>query len=318
VLRSLKLFLLNIVKGRAVLLCFALVFISFWILGSEQFVTFTTFRNVLSNSSITVILATALTVPFVMGDFDLSITGAIPLSGSLALGLVPIYGWSVSQSLFITAVVVVLVGVINGVAVARFGISSFVATLATSSILLGFASAITKSKSVYANIDPFILSLGQKKIYNVSITVYIALGVVLLLHLVMSRTVTGRQMLATGENLLGAKLIGIRVVRLRIIGFLISAFGGGLAGVLLFARAGQTYPNAGGPFLLPAFAAIFLGSTIMGKNRFTIVGSALAAVVLQTTSTALIINQIPSWSSDVFAGAVLFVAVLVAPRKFNW
>jgi ribose transport system permease protein len=102
---------------------------------------------------------------------------------------------------------------------------------------------------------------------------------------------------------------------IRTIAFCITSVAGAVAGLLLFARAASTYPNAGDPFLLPAFAAVFLGVAVMGRRKFHVLGSALAVILLQVVATGLIIAQFPSWTARVFEGVVLTAGVLLTARS---
>ena len=305
-------------RQYAVWASFVAVFVLFTILEPERFFAADNFRNILSSSSLTVIVAAGITVPLVMNDFDLSPVGNVAFSGALAAALQANYGWPWELAVLTALLAGLLVGVLNGFLVAGLRASSFVITLATSSVLVGLGTAVQRSKTIYTGFEEGYLKLGQSEFFGFRSPVLFAAGLVLILHVWMGHTVSGRRMLAVGENQSAAMVGGMRVISLRMVGLVTSGVIAALAGVLIFSRAGQTYVNAGAPLLLPAFAAVFLGSALSGGGRFTVAGTAVAAVLLQMVSTGLVINQVPRWSSDVFSGGVLALAILLAPRESRY
>ena len=307
--------LLSHARQYAVLFAFAAVFVLFTILEPDRFFAADNFRNILSSASITMIVAAGITVPLVMNDFDLSPVGNVAFAGALAAALQAYHGWPWELAVGAALLAALLVGVLNGVLVAGLRASSFVITLATSSVLVGLGTAVQRSRTIFEGFEPGYLRLAQSEFAGFRSPVLFAVGVVLILHVWMGHTVSGRRMLAVGENQAAARVLGMRVTSLRLVGLMTSGIVAGLAGILLFSRAGATYANAGAPLLLPAFAAVFLGSVLNGVGRFTVAGTAVAAVLLQMVSTGLVINQVPGWSSDVFSGGVLALAILLAPRE---
>ncbi len=305
-------------RQYAVLIAFAAVFVLFTILEPERFFAADNFTNILSSSAITVIVAAGITVPLVMNDFDLSPVGNVAFAGALAAALQSNHDWPWELAVLTALLAGLLVGVLNGALVAGLRASSFVITLATSSVLVGLGTAIQRSKTIYEGFEGGYLSLGQSEFFGFRSPVLFAGGLVLILHVWMGHTVSGRRMLAVGENQAAALVGGMRVTSLRMVGLMTSGIIAGLAGVLIFSRAGQTYANAGAPLLLPAFAAVFLGSALSAGGRFNVAGTAVAAVLLQMVSTGLVINQVPRWSSDVFSGGVLALAILLAPRESRY
>lgn len=302
-------------RRYAVLVAFGVVFVVFGVLEPDKFLTVDNMQNILSSASITIIVAAGITVPLTMNDFDLSPVGNVAFTGALAAALQAYHGWGWEFAVAAALLAALAVGAVNGLLIARFGASSFVITLAMSTVLVGLGSAVQESRTIYEGFDAGFLRLGQSEFAGFRSPVLFAAGIVLVLQVWLGHTVSGRRMLAVGENQAAARVLGIRVGTLRLVGLLTSGVLAGFAGILLFSRAGATYANAGAPLLLPAFAAVFLGSALSGSGRFTVVGTAVAAILLQMVSTGLIINQVPGWSTDVFSGGVLAIAILLAPRE---
>jgi ribose transport system permease protein len=107
-------------------------------------------------------------------------------------------------------------------------------------------------------------------------------------------------------------LVGLPVARIRLLAFVASAVMAGLAGVLLAGELGGLAPSVGPTFLLPAYAAAFLGATTIKPGRFNAVGTLVALYLLVVGVTGLELLGVESWVEQVFNGVALAVAVAFA------
>ena len=125
----------------------------------------------------------------------------------------------------------------------------------------------------------------------------------------------GRRLQAVGSNPEAARLSGVRTGRY-VFGSLVgSSLLAAVAGVVFAAKIGSASLTAGPPYLLPAFAAIFLGSTQVRPGRANVVGTLIAIALLATGTKGLQLLGVPIWMSSLFNGAVLLVAVSLAQIK---
>jgi ribose transport system permease protein len=136
------------------------------------------------------------------------------------------------------------------------------------------------------------------------------IGVVLIIML--RYTATGRHMYATGGNRAASRMAGIRVQRQIILAFVISGVLGVLAGLVYTARQGSLTPLFGTAFLLPTFAAAFLGSVTLARRKFHILGTILGVYLIETGTVGLLIMGAPAFTQQLFAGAVLILATIGA------
>jgi ribose transport system permease protein len=128
---------------------------------------------------------------------------------------------------------------------------------------------------------------------------------------VLEQTTTGRRWYAIGFDADTARLVGIRARTLQIVAFLISAVISGLAGVIITARVNSASHEAGVSYLLPAFAAAFLGATQFRHGRFNVWGAVVAVMLLGTGRVGLSLSGAPTWAYDVFLGVVLIAAMAI-------
>jgi ribose transport system permease protein len=138
------------------------------------------------------------------------------------------------------------------------------------------------------------------------------IGVAILVWYLLERTPTGRHVYATGNNVEAARLAGIKTKRV-IVGSLIGCgMIAGLGGLLITSTVGAGDPTIGPPYLLPAFTAVFLGSTQFREGRFNILGTVVVVYVLAAGVKGLQLAGAPTWIPDLFNGVALLVAVGMA------
>jgi ribose transport system permease protein len=271
---------------------------------------FPTYRNaisVLNQISLLGIIAGGTTAVLVMGDFDLSIGALATFAGLLVAGLFPIM--NPFLAVLLTLVCGVAVGLISGFLVAVVGISSFVGTLAMSTILTGVAYWYTKGATLFEGIPKGFVALARNSVLSIPILVWIMLGILAILHVVLNHTVVGRNMYAVGGNREAARYAGVNIPWQRILGFMIAGFCAALTGVLLVARLSSAQPRAGDGFLMDAFAAIFLGAATAKLGQFHIPGTLMGALIMGVALNGMTIVGVPFYFQYIFQGAILALAV---------
>jgi ribose transport system permease protein len=202
-----------------------------------------------------------------------------------------------------------VVGLINGAFVVIFGIDSFIVTLGTGTFLGGVVLAISNSET-FAGIssaltDPVVV----ERFLGIPLAFYYGLALVIVLWYFLEYTALGRRLLFVGRSRSVARLSGIRVGRMRWGALVASATIAAGAGVLYAGITGAADPVSGASFLLPAFAAAFLGATSIVPGRFNPWGSFIAVYFLVTGITGLTLFGIQSWVQDMFYGGALVLAV---------
>jgi ribose transport system permease protein len=274
----------------------------------DTFLTWDNARAILDDSSVLCVLAVGITAVLVIGEFDLSIGFVVGLAAAAAVGAMAFRGWPVWIAVLLAIGVGGLAGLANGVAVALVRIPSFVATLAIGSIAAAVELAIAKT-SIFEGIPESYLDLAFTRVASIPLRAVIALAVVLLFLVVLRATVFGRHAASVGDNPAAALLAGVPVQRVRVTAFVLAGLTAGLAAVLVTSSAGSYYPGLGTGFLLPAYAAAFLGLSLGGGLRFNVLGSYLGVLLLGMVTTGLTMMNQPSWVAALVQGIVLIAAV---------
>jgi ribose transport system permease protein len=274
----------------------------------DTFLTVTTLKIVLAGSAVTALVALGLTVALAAGQLDLSVAATVGISGMVSALMMVHHGLSAGPAIAIALLSGTLVGVVNAFLVAGLGVSSIIATLGTSSIVGGLVVGISGNENVVGLSQGFI-GVGTSTIGGIALPVWIMLVTAGVVWFVFEHTPTGRYILATGLGAEAARLSGVSTARHTAGTLIVSATLAALAGILATARVGAGDPTLGPDYLLPAFAAAFLGSTQIKPGRFNAWGTVAAVYVLATGVQGLQLAGVPTWLPNVFNGVALLIAV---------
>lgn len=295
-------------RNIGVVYLYLLIWVVFMLWVPDTWLTWLTHRSVLNQNAILVIVSLGLLVPLAAGVFDLSIAGTISASAVMVSWGMVEAGWSMSMAIVAALMVGVVVGNINGFLVVYIKIDSFIATLGMSSVLTAFAVWRSNNRSVLGFPDDF-KALTSQFAFGLTKTVVYGLILGIVLWFVLEHTALGRYLFATGGARDAARLAGVQTDRYVWGSLVTSAVFSATAGVILASQFGSTTAQSGSPYLLPAFAACFLGSTQF-KRRFNVWGTILAVFVLQSGVKGLQLAGVgTTWIESLFFGVALIVAV---------
>jgi ribose transport system permease protein len=308
--------LLQAVAERwSLLIAFAGAFAFFSIAKPDVFLTWANAQAILDDASVLCILAVGVTVVLVLGEFDLSIGAVVGLAAAASVAAMSYRGWSTGAAIAIALGSATVVGLVNGISVAYVRIPSFIATLAIGSIAAGIELAITKT-AIFEGLRQTYLDIALTRYGGISLRAIIAAGMMIIFLIILRTTVYGRYASAVGDNPAAARLTGVPVQRVKVIGFTLTGLTAGVASVLAASAGASYYPGIGTGFLLPAYAAAFLGLSLSGGLRFSVIGSYLGVLLLGTVTTGLTIMNQPNWAAALVQGGVLLAAVAgVAIRR---
>lgn len=298
----------GVAERWSLLLAFVGAFAFFSVARPNSFLTWDNARAILDESSVLCVLAAGVTVILVIGEFDLSVGFVAGLAGAAAVSVMAYHGWGVGAAVAIALGAGAAAGIASGIAVAHIRIPSFIATLAVGSIAAAIELAITKT-AIFEGLSSSYIEIAITRVWTIPLRAIIAAVAVLALLILLRGTVFGRHAAAVGDNPAAARLAGVPVERVRVVAFMLAGLSAGLAAVLVTSSASQYYPNLGTGYLLPAYAAAFLGLSLGGGLRFNILGSYVGVLLLATVTTGLTMMNQPSWVAAFVQGVVLLVAV---------
>ena len=296
----------------ALLLAWAFVIIVFGAVRPNTFLTWGNFSAILGSQAVLVVVALGLTLSLTAGDYDLSIASVLSSAGTVLAVLnarngVPI-GWAIAAALAVGAAV----GFINGFFVIFFRINSMIVTLGIGTFVHGVTLWLGDQETISGISSGLVEAVIVRRLFGVPLSFYYAFALCVLIWYVFSYTVLGRRLLFVGRGREIARLSGIRVDRLRWGCFIVSGLMGAIAGILYVGTVAAADPNSGLSFLLPAFAAAFLGATSINPGRFNPWGTMISVYFLVTGITGLSILGVSTFIQDLFYGGALVVSVTLS------
>jgi ribose transport system permease protein len=203
-----------------------------------------------------------------------------------------------------------VMGWFNGIAITRFKLPPFVATLGMLSIARGLTMLWTGGFPITRLGDSFDF-IGSGHVVGVPMPVWISAAVVVVFVVLTKRTRFGRHVYAVGGNERAAVLSGLSVNRIKLIVYTIGGALAGVAGILVTARLDSATPNAGMSYELDSIAAVVIGGTSLSGGRGTIVGTVLGCLIIGVLNNGLVLLEVSPFWQQVIKGLVILIAVAV-------
>lgn len=272
---------------------------------------FFTVRNVealaLSVSTVGMVACTMLFC-LASGDFDLSIESVVAASGVLAAVVINATD-SIPMGIAGGVLAGGVVGLVNGILIAKLRINALIATLATMQIVRGLGFIISKGEAVAIYNDKFF-PLGTGSVGPIPNPVFITLLCFVFFGILLIRTTLGPNTLAIGGNAEAARLAGIPVDRLKVLIFTMQGLMAGLAGVVLAARMTSGQPNCSVGLSLDVISACVLGGVSLSGGVGTIHGVVIGVLVMGAVQNAMNLKNVETFYQYVARGVILLAAVL--------
>jgi ribose/xylose/arabinose/galactoside ABC-type transport system permease subunit len=304
----------GLLERFSLVIVFALVAVTFSALRPSTFATTTNVAAILDQAAPLMVMSAGLVVVLVMREFDLSFGSVAGGSAAVTVTLMAHHGVSTPIAVAAGIAFGLVVGLVNGVLVAVVGIPSFVATLASGSVVAGIETAVANT-TIFDGIPQSYTDLTSGSPLGIPVAVLISGSIALVIGVLLRLSVFGRHATAIGDNQVAARLVGLPVTRDRILGFTACGATAAVAGILLTSRAMSYYPEPGAGLLLAAYAAAFLSLSLGHGWRFNVLGTLIGVVFLGTITTGLTMLDRPAWTAAVVQGLVLLAAVTALSRK---
>jgi ribose transport system permease protein len=284
----------------------------FSIARPHTYPTLANMQTIFGSQAVLLVVTLGLVVPLTTGDFDLSIASTLSLSAMVLALLQVNHGWALGPAIIVAMCAALAVGLVNGLLIVACGLDSFVITLGIATFLQGVIAWISNSATITGISSGLTTWTVTNTILGIPLVFWYGVVATLLLWFVLQHTPLGRRLLFVGRGRSVARLTGLAVGRLRFGALVASAVISGAAGVFYAGSLGSADPISGQSFLLPAFAAAFLGATTIVPGRFNALGTFAAVYFLVSGITGLQLLGANSFVQQLFYGGALVVAVGLA------
>ena len=302
----------EVVERFGLLVAWGVVILIFGVVEPRTFLTSGNFSTILGSQAVLVVLTLGLLIPLTAGDYDLSVASVLSLS-AMMLGVMNAQNHIPILLAILAALAMgALVGLVNGWFVMFFGIDPFIVTLGTGTVISGIVLWISNSMTISGISQGLVNIVVVDSFLGIPLEFYYGLALTIVLWYVFEYTALGRRILFVGRGRNVARLSGIRVSRVRWGCLVASGVISALAGILYTGTTGAADPTSGGSYLLPAFAAAFLGSTSIIPGRFNAWGTIFAVYFLVTGITGLSLLGIQTFIQNLFYGGALVLAVALS------
>jgi ribose transport system permease protein len=278
-------------------------------IAESSFRSTTTITVIFGSQSVLLVVTLGVVVELLAGEFDLSLGAIASVASTMLVYFNVTHGWPILLALAAVLVIVAGIGSLNALLSVGVGIPSIVVTLGMATLVEGVSHGLAGENPTAGASSSFVDVISHQWL-GLPIAFYIALAICFFLYYVIEHSPIGRHLLFVGRGREVARLAGVPERGYRVGALVVGALLAGLAGVLLVGLTGATSSASGDAYLLPAFAAAFLGSTAIKPGQFNVWGSFIAVYFLVTGVTGLQLLGYTGWVEDAFYGGSLLVAVV--------
>ena len=279
---------------------------------------FLTERNMLGLlQSVVTIGIVACTMMFCLAsrDFDLSVGSTVAFTGMIA-----VMASNATGSIFLGLLAALaggfIVGLFNGVVIAKFRINALITTLATMQIVRGLALISSDGRAVGIN-DPSFYQLALSKFLGIPTPIWVMGLLFVIFGFVLNRTVFGKNTLAIGGNPEASRLAGVNVDSMRIWIFALQGLVCGIAGILLASRITSGQPNAATGLELSVISACVRGGVSLAGGRAAMLGVIVGVLIMGIAENVMNLLNIQAFYQYVVRGCILLIAVLLDNLRSN-
>lgn len=297
------------------------VIVAFFAIVNDNFLSPNNLVDILRSISVSAFLALGVTFSLVVDGFDVSVGSMASLASIGAAAVMVFYRQELIIAIVVPILLGVIVGLVNSFLIVKIKLPDLLATLAMLFVINGAHLTYTNGYSIYATtgeqgasgiIVPAFIFLGQGSVWGIPVPALILLAVVIIAHLFLNRTTTGRFMYLVGGNQEAARHLGLPIGRLRTYAYVASGVLASIGGIILTARIGAGQVEAGAPLLMDAVAAAYVGYSIFGQRRPSVVGTLLGAILIGVLLNGLTMMKVPYFAQDIVKGGVFVIALAFA------
>ena len=278
------------------------------IMRPKTFFSTATLTQILSQSSVNILIAMGEFFAILIAGIDLSVGSVVALTGMLSAQMM-VAGINPLLAVVLGVLFGGVLGFINGALVNVTGLHPFIITLGTQSIFRGVTLIISNSSAVFGFPASFTKVISYRIFDILPIVAIIAIAVALVLSFLTKKTKLGRNIYALGGNKESAWYSGINVKMHTLIVFIISGICAGIAGIVLLGRVGSAEPAAATGFDTYAIAASIIGGTSFFGGKGKIFGVVMGGLIIGVINYGLNILAVPSVWQQVVMGLLIIGSV---------
>jgi len=278
-------------------------------LSSEYFLTRDTFIGIANEIPALLVMAVGMTFVLVIGGIDLSVGSVLALASASSAFAIETGHWNVPAAMALGLVCGAACGAVTGLISVRWRLPSFIVSLGMLEIARGSAYLVTDSRTLY--IGSVIEWLSAPLWLGISPAFLLAIVIVIVGHVVLTRSVFGRYLIGIGTNEEAMRLAGIDPRPLKVCVFVLMGLLAGLAGLMQISRLEAADPNAGIGMELQVIAAVVIGGTSLMGGRGSVLNTLFGVLIVAVLEAGLAQIGASDPAKRVTTGCVIIAAVLL-------
>lgn len=295
------------IRLYAMFIVLLILIIAFSIL-TPSFLKSSNISSVLRQISMLGITAVGMMLPILLGGIDLSVGAIITFVNIICAHMMVNMGLSPVIAVFASIMLSVLIGMVDGVIIAKINIPPLIMTFAMQMILEGTSYVISNGLPIYGFPEGFAM-IGQGYLAFAPIPVVIMILCFIFGSFVLNKTYFGRFFYAVGGNEEASKLSGINVFNVKTLAYTLSGLFAGIAGIVMLSRTNSGTPNAGKGFEMDVLTAIVLGGVSINGGRGKIHNIIAGVLIIGVLQNGLVLMNVGTYVQYIVKGIVLAVAV---------
>lgn len=312
----------QLITNNIVVVVLILLVIGFSI-GNSTFVKTANIINLFGQMCLNALLATGLTYVIILGGIDISVGSSMAITGILAAQAVLALG---VESTFACMAIAILVGLVAGAIIGAFigwliayrGLVPMICTLALMQAFRGLAYIISGGGPVYGLPTGFsVLGAGRLiqtesfKTGIIPVIVIFTAIVVIIFHIILTKTVFGRHVFAVGSNASVAHMCGIDTKLVTLKCHMICGITAGLAGIVAASKVNNGHPNTGDGYEMYAIAATVLGGTSLSGGTGSVARAMFGCAIIAVINNGMTLMEISAYWQKVVIGVIIILAVML-------
>lgn len=276
---------------------------------SSHFLSYATFTTLANQIPDLMVLAVGMTLILIIGGIDLSVGSVLALAAAVVSVATLGFGWGILPAAMLGMACAALAGSVTGIITVAWGIPSFIVSLGVLEMARGVAYQLTDSRTAY--IGDAYAWLSTPFAAGISPSFVIALLVIVAAHLLLTRTVFGRYLVAIGTNEEAVRLAGINPKPYKISVFALMGLLAGLAALFQISRLEAADPNAGSGLELQVIAAVVIGGTSLMGGRGSVISTFFGVLIISVLAAGLAQIGASEPTKRIITGAVIVIAVIL-------
>lgn len=280
---------------------------------TPRFLTIPNILNVFTQVSVNAIIAVGMCFVILTGGIDLSVGSTLAIAGAIAASLAQ-KNVNIVLILVLTIIIGGLIGLVNGIIVAKGKIQAFIVTLATMTVFRGVTYVYTDGTPI-SGLGTNFTFIGNGTILGIPLPVIIIVIVALIAWYVLTQTRYGRYVYAVGGNEDSSRLSGINTDKIKALVYVLSGAAAALSAIVVTSRIGSASPNAGSGFELDAIAAVVLGGTSLSGGEGSLTGTIIGAMIIGVLNNGLNLMNVSPFYQSIVKGLVILLAVMLDKKN---